>query len=242
MPTNYHSDLVKYQRQDHSSSSKKDHVSLSTSQPEEHAGYSSRNKEGKRDFYEESCQSQRSILMRDNAVTNQTNVTVPDPTNTSVPDPTNATVPGPTNIVTDQTYVTVTNGSEDDDPIQLSGVLEYVNSKYGVPKKQLKSLFEMGHYETHVIDSSGKGSGPHIKFPLESHICLPTPNHESTLLLENTPETPQMCTARKCSTLPRVNANSLVYASEHNDVRMKHNTLEFESRFESGNLSQAFQM
>ncbi len=135
-----------------------------------------------------------------------------------------------------------------DEAIQLLGIYEYVHDKYGTPRKQLKNLVEKGFYETKVIDTSGMGSGPNIMCPTESHIILATPNLETTHLNSTNKLAPNPCnkladhgaTTSLNSTLP---LNSLVFASgQEIEATLKCNTLEFESRFESGNLSKAFQM
>lgn len=135
--------------------------------------------------------------------------------------------------------------------INLSGLLQYVNSKYGAPRAQLKNLSEAGHYQTAIIDTSGIGNGPCIRHPVESNIFLSTPKHITMpYKVKNEEGTVIHKVKRKEETfaangLNRASASllpsgQLVYTTgEEETVR---GDLEFESRFESGNLKQAIQM
>lgn len=136
-----------------------------------------------------------------------------------------------------------------EEELKLPGIFQYVNSKYGAPQKQLKNLLEKGCYDTRVIDTSGVGTGPNIKCPVESNIFLPTPSHGNGQLSSDPcskpldvpathfPDTTEK--AAQCSIFP------LVFTCGHEipfERGVGPNTLKFESRFESGNLSRALQM
>lgn len=119
--------------------------------------------------------------------------------------------------------------------VELPGVLEYVHMKYGTPYSQLKVLSESGHFKTNAVDTSGKGLGPTIKCPIESQVCLPTPSHAQLKKV-----------GRKKATLggmplpASIDSTSLMGPELHiakTDMDLKcSGKLEFESRFESGNL------
>lgn len=154
----------------------------------------------------------------------------------------------------------------------LSGILDYVNVKYGVPRNQLKNLSEKGCYKTKIVDTSGCGSGPSIKFPLESHKYLPTPKHgnyktkiekgscqstaNETVVCEtnyktkiengncqSTANETVVCDTSIESSSHGSSRGNLVYASgQETKVGLSSGSLEFESGFESGNLLQAFHL
>ena len=130
----------------------------------------------------------------------------------------------------------------------LSGIMDYVHSKYGTPKAQLKKLSKMGCYETNAIDTSGVGTGPTIKCPIESHICLSTPNLEhysrhqsSKIISQQEARGHHVCAARQMVSASADSSRSrLIYSSEQEIIVTKN--LEFESKFESGNLQQAYEL
>lgn len=130
----------------------------------------------------------------------------------------------------------------DDTEIFLPEVLDYVNLKYGTPRAQLKKLTEQGYYETVNIDTSGIGLGPIIKCPVESQVLLPTPNHRKHKPTpRNTSENTALLTKDAEDQVKKGSTGSkLVY--ENGQVAYCRDGLEFESRFESGNLLKAFQM
>ena len=113
----------------------------------------------------------------------------------------------------------------------LPQVLEYVSVKYGVPRIQLNKLNTDGHYATVAINTSDDGSGPIIKCPLESRVILPTPCHKKTVSQANAEVGHDVP--------PDVMNSSMVNEGGH--VAFV-NGLEFESRFESGNLLKVVQM
>ena len=121
----------------------------------------------------------------------------------------------------------------------LSRVFSYVNGKYGVARSQLKHLVEDGNYKTITIDSSGVGYGPNIKCPVESNLCLATPHHGVLELSKNADleDIPEMT-----SLSSSITRDELVYSSSDGIATPSIVGLEFESRFESGNLLQAFQL
>lgn len=118
------------------------------------------------------------------------------------------------------------------------GIFNYVHSKYGTPRTQLQSLSENGSYETTTIDSSGVGSGPMLNYPVEALVCLPTPRH-------NFGSNPS-CDQEENNTSvapPTSRISKSVYATGHEtDQEVIGQGLQFESRFESGNLAQAIRL
>lgn len=133
--------------------------------------------------------------------------------------------------------------------IELSGVFDYVNTKYGTPRTQLRNLSEKGYFETVLVDSSGVGSGPNIKCPAEAHLHLPTPTHKTSDV-----KLPSIVTSVAVSYVPPLlslseittlthhrNKAKLVYSSQK-ETMLSEGSLQFESRFESGNLLQAFKL
>ena len=135
-----------------------------------------------------------------------------------------------------------------DEIISLSEVFNYVSTKYGTARTQLKNLSEKGCYDTVVFDCSGIGSGPNIKYPVESLVCLPTPTHQIPGLhlqtkkaSNDTATSERTCTSRS---VYRISKDMLTYASAQgiNFLPATPGDLFFESRFESGNLSQAYKV
>lgn len=146
---------------------------------------------------------------------------------------------------------------DNDDEIILPEVLDYVNIKYGTPRAQLKKLTEQGSYETVNVDTSGIGSGPIIKCPVESQVLLPTPYHESSSTVSSlSSDSAKLSTHKRRSSCENAIINKVVTdiastSSFHSlESRLVYESgqvafmggLEFESRFESGNLLKAFQM
>jgi hypothetical protein len=151
--------------------------------------------------------------------------------------------------------------------IELPEVFNYVNIKYGAPKAQLRNLLEQGYYDTILHDSSGVGAGPNIKYPVEAPVFFPTPYHGSKC--ESLGSSFEVRVTSDVMSIPEEtlyhgNQAKLVYATkvagkvrttEYVAARDKRTvvakekekpasigSLQFESRFESGNLFQAFQM
>lgn len=126
--------------------------------------------------------------------------------------------------------------------IDLPGVFDYVNIKYGTSRTQLRNLLEKGCYDTVRIDSSGLGSGPNIKCPVEAHVNLPTPNHKT---FEST-QSNMTAMGVSCDGQPVSEENpsngTLVYERGKETKPISTRTLQFESRFECGNLMQAFEL
>lgn len=130
--------------------------------------------------------------------------------------------------------------------IELSGAFYYVNVKYGTPNTQLRNLLEKGCYEAVLVDTSGVGSGPKIKCPVEAHVYLPTPTHK---VCEQPNPLNKSCIVAATGDFAPVsgigqtyrNQPKLVYASGNETKTGPAGSLQFESRFESGNLMQAFQ-
>ena len=133
----------------------------------------------------------------------------------------------------------VRKGKEAQSSNVLSGVFNYVNDKYGVARSQLRHLVEDGNYNTITIDSSGVGSGPNIKCPVESYLCLATPHHGVLELNKNEKETDLEDIPVMTSCITR---DMLIYSSSGGISTPSVVGLQFESRFESGNLLQAFQL
>lgn len=124
----------------------------------------------------------------------------------------------------------------------LPRVLDYVNIKYGTSRTQLRNLSEKGCYDTILVDSSGVGSGPNIKCPVEAHVYLPTPNHKTC--------EPSVTAIRVSCDVKPVSEENLNYGTKVKPVYergeetkpVSTRSLQFESRFESGNLMQAFEL
>lgn len=172
---------------------------------------------------------------------------------------TNTLTCGPKKILTITPKIPIVKFTDskthNDEVIALPGILDYVNIKYGTPRTQLKNLSEKGFFETVVVDTSGVGSGPVIHCPVESHVYLPTPKHKNcgTTLhdhrnkmigVNQVPICDNSSTDAKLTfTLPLPSSGGrLVYGSEQEKQNAFMGCLEFESRFESGNLFQAFQL
>lgn len=129
--------------------------------------------------------------------------------------------------------------------IILPGILDYVHVKYGTPRLQLKSLSERGQYQTNSIDTSGCGAGPEIRCPVESHVHFATPHHQSQS------ESVQHCETVTSRTPGAVEEHPVVAAAVPNMEHLIYSTggelavtgdLQFESRFESGNLQRVYQL
>ena len=136
-------------------------------------------------------------------------------------------------------------------------VSEYVNSKYGVPMEQLLHLTSTGSFQTHIIDSTGDGSGPFINVPLEANILFPTPQHVTTASHFTSSHTPNIgdntrvqphSSIQNSTNVPKdtprskPGARQVVYNGSSSDRVCPSNGLQFEARFEGGNLQQAVQM
>lgn len=141
------------------------------------------------------------------------------------------------------------SGADDADEIELSGVFDYVNVKYGTPKTQLTNLLENGCYKTVLVDSSGAGCGPNIKCPVEARVCLPTPSHkicEQPNPLNKSSIVAAMGVFSPVSEVRQASSHrtqpKLVYVSGKETKTGPTESLQFESRFESGNLHQVFQL
>lgn len=111
----------------------------------------------------------------------------------------------------------------DGDEISLPPIFDYVNINYGTPKSQLKVLLEQGSYKTRNV-ICGK-SELVIKCPVESRVFLPTPNHRGH------------DTSCDEVLVPDVNFGLI-----DGHVTFSRGSLQFESRFESGNLLRVAQM
>lgn len=146
--------------------------------------------------------------------------------------------------------------SDDAGAVDLCGVFNYVNTKYGVARTQLRKLTEKGCYDTVTVDTSGVGAGPNIRCPIESCILLPTPKLETQ---KPNPEIKSTCTANittarhattsvtspspsTSSPMHCIHRGKLVYKTGQETCLLPVGGLQFESRFECGNLSQAFQL
>lgn len=60
---------------------------------------------------------------------------------------------------------------------KLPVLFRYITSKYGTPVEQLLHLSSSGCFKSVSVESSGRGDGSVIYFPLEANIILPTPSH-----------------------------------------------------------------
>ena len=130
----------------------------------------------------------------------------------------------------------------------LGAVYSYILNKYGTPHQQLEALMKRGRFRCHHADiNSHIGIDKRIRWPLECNIALPTPKFSKHQLAVNFPmqySGPVLGASR-----PRQNhhsasvstTSSLVYdcEAEREDIDMGSGVLQFESRFESGNLRQA---
>lgn len=130
------------------------------------------------------------------------------------------------------------------------GIFTYVHNKYGTPRTQLQNLSEKGCYETIAIDSSGVGSGPMLNYPVEALVCLPTPRHnfgpniscdQKKKCTVNTDKTVFSEVTSVALPTSRIRGK-LVYATGQETDHDVIGGLQFESRFESGNLLKAIRL
>lgn len=62
-------------------------------------------------------------------------------------------------------------------PLEQAKIFQYLQSKYGTPAEQLKSLAIGGNFKTRQSECSmGNGEVP-ICWPIEANIVVPTPRH-----------------------------------------------------------------
>jgi len=62
-------------------------------------------------------------------------------------------------------------------PLEQAKIFQYLQSKYGTPEEQLKSLAIGGNFKTRQSECSmGNGDVP-IRWPIEANIVVPTPRH-----------------------------------------------------------------
>ena len=127
---------------------------------------------------------------------------------------------------------------------KVSMLFSYVNSKYGTPVDQLQHLSSSGCFKSGSIESSGDGSGSVIFFPPEANITLPTPTHS----VNTSPILFPLKLGIESSHISNVisPAGRLNLENSHGQLKEKAPTpnlrLQFESRFEGGNLQQAIEM
>ncbi len=114
----------------------------------------------------------------------------------------------------------------------LSGIYEYVHDKYGCPYSQLLLVAKSQSFQTSVIDTSGCGKGPLIRSPVESNICLGTPKH---FYIDSKKDKVKPTVIHRKSSLTQEASSRDDKSKKCNRANAK-GTLEFESRFESGNL------
>ncbi len=152
--------------------------------------------------------------------------------------------------VKDRYRATHSPGGSKEDVVHLSELMDYVHKKYGIPKYQLKQLLKRGVYETNILDtSSGEeciGPCPTIRCPVESHVCLATPNHDDSTLPHDDvndvrPTSRLVHGDHECDTsLPSISPRGkLVYSTGKYEDQQNVGNLNFESKFESGNLQKA---
>ena len=118
----------------------------------------------------------------------------------------------------------------------------YVHAKYGTPRTQLQNLSEKGSYKTTTIDSSGIGSGPMLNYPVEALICLPTPRHNCGGSCDQEEKCTVNTTDETDTSVAHLTSGKLIYTTGQETDHEVIGGLQFESRFESGNLSQAIRL
>ena len=142
----------------------------------------------------------------------------------------------------------------------LTGIYEYVHQKYGCPHSQLSLLSKSKRFKTRSLDTSGCGCGPIINSPIESKISLSTPKHfdcicESESRVGPSPDCSHFVRRHDCDvhnkdnkghrpppTCLRSGKRNNSNDNSRNKEYVLTEQLEFESKFESGNLWKTSQM
>lgn len=129
----------------------------------------------------------------------------------------------------------------------LGTVYDYILNKYGTPYQQLESLMRKGRFRCHRPDINGHiGIDSRVRWPTECNIVMSTPKLSKRQLAVNFPlqySGPVLGTSRPHHGSHHTGMrSSLIYdcRAEKEDIDAESaGVLQFESRFETGNLRQA---
>ena len=136
-----------------------------------------------------------------------------------------------------QAAASICRQSTSDRPVD---VYEYLSAKYGIPIAQLKHLTKRGSYKTKAMAC---GDGGSIRWPIEANIAVPTPKHTATCSNSSVQEDRALANGDGCEGGEGVRRRGRqVYSCDGGGGGGGEGVLEFEARFESGNLQQALQV